>query len=64
LGFAELASDTPKELTEIVFGVMQRVGRHAQRSGNAAPDAATPREHGLPLSTTLLSRYSVALSNN
>jgi len=29
LGFAELASDGAKELTEIVFGVMQRVGRHA-----------------------------------
>jgi hypothetical protein len=29
LGFAELASDAAKELTEIVFGVMQRVGRHA-----------------------------------
>jgi hypothetical protein len=41
LGFAELPSDTPKELAEIVFGVMQRVGRHAQRGSNAAPDAAT-----------------------
>lgn len=41
LGFADLASDTPKELTEIVFGVMQRVRGHAQRSGNAAPDATT-----------------------
>jgi hypothetical protein len=25
LGFAELPSDTPKELAEMVFGVMQRV---------------------------------------
>src|SRR6267143_1265866 len=41
LGFAELPGDTPKELAEIVFGVMQRVRGHAQRSGNAAPDAAT-----------------------
>jgi hypothetical protein len=39
LGFAELPSDTPKELTEIIFGMMQGVGRHAERSGNAAPDA-------------------------
>ena len=29
LGFAELPSDAAKEFTEIVFGVMQRVGRHA-----------------------------------
>ena len=29
LGFAELASDTPKELAAIVFGVMQRVRGHA-----------------------------------
>src|SRR5258708_20886279 len=41
LGFAELPSDASKELAEIVFGVMQRVRGHAQRSGNAAPDAAT-----------------------
>ena len=45
MGFAELASDAPKELTEIVFGVMQRVHGHAQRSGNAAPDAALGIEH-------------------
>ena len=41
LGFAELASDAPKELAEIVLGVMQRVRGHAQRGGNATPDAAT-----------------------
>jgi len=29
LGFAEFPSDAPKELTEIIFGMMQRVGRHA-----------------------------------
>jgi hypothetical protein len=29
LGFAELPSDAPKELTEIVFGTMQRVRGHA-----------------------------------
>jgi hypothetical protein len=29
LGFAELPSDTPKELAEITFRMMQRVGRHA-----------------------------------
>jgi hypothetical protein len=46
LGFAEFPSDAPKELTEIIFCMMQRVGRHAERSGNAAPDAATLRiEH-------------------
>jgi hypothetical protein len=41
LGFAEFPSDTSKELTEIVFGMMQRVRGHAKRSGNAAPDVAT-----------------------
>jgi hypothetical protein len=29
LGFAEFPSDAPKELTGIIFGMMQRVGRHA-----------------------------------
>src|SRR5713101_823195 len=29
LGFAEFPSDAPKELTEIIFCMMQRVGRHA-----------------------------------
>jgi hypothetical protein len=29
LGFAELPSDAPKELTEIVFGMMQRIRGHA-----------------------------------
>jgi len=29
LGFAEFPSDTPKELAEIVFGVMQGVRGHA-----------------------------------
>ena len=29
LGFAEFASDAPKELTEVIFGMMQRVGHHA-----------------------------------
>jgi hypothetical protein len=38
LGFAELPSDAAKELTEMVFGVMQRVRRHAESSSNAAPD--------------------------
>ena len=28
LGFAEFPSDAPKELTEIIFCMMQRVGRH------------------------------------
>src|SRR5713226_3430976 len=41
LGFAEFPSNAPKELTKIIFCMMQRVGRHAKRSGNAAPDAAT-----------------------
>jgi hypothetical protein len=41
LRFAELPSDPPKELAEIIFGVMQRLRGHAQRSGNAAPAAAT-----------------------
>ena len=36
LGFTELPSDAAKEFTKIVFGVMQRVRGHAQRSGNAA----------------------------
>jgi hypothetical protein len=29
LRFAEFPSDAPKELTEIIFGMMQRVGRYA-----------------------------------
>jgi hypothetical protein len=29
LGFAELPSDPPKELAEIIFCMMQRVGRHS-----------------------------------
>ena len=29
LGFAEFPSDAPKELAEIIFCMMQRVGRHA-----------------------------------
>lgn len=29
LGFAEFPSDAPKELTKIVFGMMEGVGRHA-----------------------------------
>ena len=37
---AELPRDAPKELTEIVFGVMQRVRSHAESSGNSAPDTA------------------------
>jgi hypothetical protein len=40
LGSAELPSNAPKELTKIVFGVMQRVRSHAERSGNATPDTA------------------------
>ena len=41
LGFAELPSDAPKKLTEIIFGIMQRVRGHSQGGGNAASDAAT-----------------------
>lgn len=29
LGFAEFPSDAPKELAEIIFCMMQRVGRHS-----------------------------------
>jgi hypothetical protein len=40
LGPTELPRDAPKELSQVVFGVMQRVRSHAESSGNSAPDTA------------------------
>jgi hypothetical protein len=37
----DLAKDHWILFAKIVFGVMQRVRGHAQRGGNATPDAAT-----------------------
>jgi hypothetical protein len=38
LGFAELPSIAPKELTDVAFAVMQGVRRQAESGGNVAPE--------------------------